>query len=263
MKNLCMKKVLTTFGIAVLFTALNSCNRTSKEDKIIDIEKEFSIQLWEKLDDSGGNLQFIVSTIKEQPCAGTKIDYSSNRYSNNVVLTVKDLIKPANCTTVNQKVTDTVTIGSLETGSYKLNINLKDVILNNGYLYVDQGRFNVVMSKEDGISVSTEELKRVPSGTIWGYLSYDNTQEAKYIKFFDNLNKMATNANLQSGNYGYFKIDGNKNVEIKANFDTKKANIKKIFYTLSKSTAELENLVNEYKSQGLELKIFTYNGKEF
>jgi hypothetical protein len=256
------KKVLLILGIAGSLL-LNSCDKNSNKDKIIDVEKEFNVQLWEKLDDDGGKLQFVVSTVKEQSCGGTHIDMNMNQFNSRFVVTIKSLIYPRTCSGISAKVSDTLTIGSYAEGTYKMNINLKDIVLNEGLLTIEKGKFSMSMDKQDGISVSSTELLRVPSGTIWGYVSYDNGQEAKNIKFFENLGKMATPLSISNGNYGHFVIDANKNVDIKTSFDTKKQNIKKIFYNLNKPNIELENLILEYRAQGLEIKMLTYNGKTY
>ena len=59
------KKALLILGIAVTLF-LNGCDKNSNKDKIIDVEKEFNVQLWEKLDDDGGKLQFVLSTVKDR-----------------------------------------------------------------------------------------------------------------------------------------------------------------------------------------------------
>lgn len=257
-----MRNVLLILGVASIMS-ISACDKSSSKDKIIDVDKEFNIQLWEKLDDEGGKLQLVVSTIREQSCGGSKIDMTMNPINNRLIVTIKSIIYPQTCNGGFQPIVDTLTMGNIPEGHYKLNINLKDIILNDGALTVEKGRFNVSMTKDDGITLSNSELFRVPKGTIWGYVSHDNGQESKNIKFFDNLSKIATPLSISNGNYGYFVIDSNKNVDIKANFDSKKPNIRKVFYTLNKPITELEALVQEYKTQGLDIKIMTSNGKVF
>ncbi len=255
-------RAIQSIGTAALIFCLTACDKKANEEKIIDVEKEFNVQMWEKLDVYGGSLQFVVSTIKNQPCGNTRIEMNSNQIDSKLTITIKSLIKPVICNNFSEPAVDTLTFGNIKTGSYNLNINLKDVVLNSGTLTVKDNAYKLYLTKQDGISLITPELLRVPSGTIWGYISYDTGQDAKLVKFFDNLNKIASPITIPAGNYGYFTISSTK-VDIKANFDTKKQNIRQIFHNLTKSSLELENLVNEYRSQGLDIKLLTYDGKVF
>ena len=255
-------RLIQSFSTAALLFCLTACDKKANDEKIIDVEKEFNVQMWEKLDANGGSLQFVVSTIKNQPCGNTRIEMNSNQIDSKLTMTIKSLIQPAFCNNISQPAVDTMTVGNISTGSYSININLKDVVLNSGTLTVKDNIYKLYLAKQDGISLITSELLRVPSGTIWGYVSFDNGQDAKLIKFFDNLNKIASPITIPSGNYGYFSISSTK-VDIKANFDTKKPNVRQIFHNLTKSSIELENLINEYRSQGLDIKMLTYDGKVF
>ena len=57
--NTTMMKKATFLTVATLFFLILGCNNGNKADKIIDIEKEFTFQLWEQLDEYGGNFQLL------------------------------------------------------------------------------------------------------------------------------------------------------------------------------------------------------------
>lgn len=260
-----MRKILTNTIILLIVTAIgifsfSACNKKANEDKIIDVEKEFNIHLWEKLDGNGGNLQLIMSTIKNQPCGNTHIEMNTAVTDYKITITLKSLITPPACNNVPAPASDTLSFGNIKNGQYELNINLKDDILNNGTLTVNESAYKINLDKQDGISLITPELMRIPNGTVWGYVAYDGGQDAKLIKFFDNLNKIATSITMAPGNYGHFTISSTK-VDIKESFDTKKQNTRQIFYKLNKSYLELVGLISEYRAQGLDIKLLTYDGK--
>lgn len=262
MRKYLTNNVLLILSFIVLSPLINGCKKSTSDDKIIDIEKEFNIQLWEKLEETGSSLQFVVSTIKQQSCGGTRIDVSSNQIFNKLTITIKNLVFPQVCTGTAQPARDTLTVGKLDKGEYSLNINLKDVVLNSGTLSVDDKQYSMTMKNEDGITVTLPELMRVPNGTIWGNISYDNSQESKYLKFIENLNKIAVPLTAPNGNYGHFVV-GSSKIDIKSGFESKKTNVKQIFHTLTKPMSELDNLIREYRSQGLDIKILTYTGKVY
>jgi hypothetical protein len=263
MENRMMKKNFYTF-LALFTLLLFACNKNKGSDKIIDVEKEFTFQLWEQLDEFGGNFQLVASTIQTPKCGGTHITYTQNSIGSKITLTLKDLAPPLNCNGKLEQAVDTISLGNLPKGTYKLNINLKDAILNDGTLFVEDKKYTVSMAKSDGIEMPQREILRVPKGAIWGYFSYDNGQEAKVTKFTDKLTSMTSPLSISQGDYGYFNVKSSS-VEIKLPFDTKKANTKQLFTTLNSgiSRQELQNSIQDARNQGLDLKVFTFEGKTF
>jgi hypothetical protein len=254
-----MKNYIYYLILSILvFTA---CKKNANDAKIVDIEKEFSVQLWEQLDENGGNLQLQLSTIQNQPCGATRIDYSQNTFNDKVIVTIKNLISPLTCNNKPEPARDTVSLGNLKKGSYKVNINLKDIVLNDGTLNVEDGKYSLSMRKEDGIAVANREILRVPQGAIWGYVAYDAGQEGKYAKFNDNLLKIVTPLLISQGDYGYFNLKSSTSLELKSPVDTKKATTKQLLYKLNATRLDLQNLIFEYRAQGLDIQIFTFDGK--
>ena len=254
-----MKKNI--YALSTIFTLLIfSCNKNKASDKIIDVEKEFTFHLWEQLDENGGNFQIIARTIQNQNCGGTHIGYTQNTIGSKITLTLNNLIAPNLCNGKLEPAVDTINLGNIAKGSYKLNINLKDAVLNEGILVVDEKKYALNMFKLDGIDLPEKEVLRVPKGAIWGFVSYDNGQEAKLNKFNDNLLRFTSPLSIFQGDYGYFNVKPSS-VEIKSAFDSKKANVKQILLNLSGSRTDLQNLIQEYRSQGLDIKIFTFDGK--
>ena len=252
------KQIFIAFATVFLLTL--GCNKDNKADKIIDIEKEFTFQLWEQLDEKGGNLQLLSATIQSQKCSGTRIEYTQNIINNKITLTLKALIPPAVCDNKAVPATDTISFGNLAKGTYKLNINLKDVVLNEGTLVVEDKKYSVAMAKTDGIDLSNQEVLRVPRGAIWGYVSYETGQETKLLKFNDNLSRIATPLSISHGDYGYFIVKPSA-VEMKSAYDPKKSNVRQLLYNLNGNRSELQGLIQDYRSQGLDIKILTYDGK--
>jgi hypothetical protein len=259
MKNRMMKKNIYT--LLTIFTLLIcSCNKNKESNKIIDVEKEFTFHLWEQLDENGGNFQLIARTIQNQNCGGTHIGYTQNTIGSKITVTLNSLVAPNYCNGKIEPAVDTINLGNIAKGTYRLSINLKDVILNDGILVVDDKKYALNMFKFDGIDMPEKEVLRVPKGAIWGFISYDNGQEAKLNKFNDNLLRITNPLSISLGDYGYFNVKSSS-VEVKAAFDSKKPNVRQLLLNLSGNKTELQNLIQEYRNQGLDIKIFTFDGK--
>jgi hypothetical protein len=254
-----MKKNIYTL-LVLLTLSLCACNKNKGSDKIVDVEKEFTFQLWEQLDENGGNFQLIATTIQTQKCGGTHIAYTQNTIGSKITLTLKELAQPSYCNGKIEPALDTFSLGNLAKGTYKLNINLKDAVLNDGSLLVDDKKYSVYMNKTDGIEIPQRELLRVPKGTIWGYYAYDNGQEAKAAKFSDKLTSLTTPLSITQGDYGYFNVKPSS-IDIKSPFDSKKANIKTWLTTFNGTRQDLQNLTQDYRNQGLDIKILSSDGK--
>jgi hypothetical protein len=205
MENRIMKKKIYTLFALIILSSFG-CNRNKESDKIIDVEKEFTFQMWEQLDENGGNFQLIATTLQNQKCGGTHIEFSQNTIANKLTVTLKSLLQPSVCNGKLEPAVDTISLGNLTKGSYKLNINLKDAVLNDGALVVDDKKYTVIMNKDDGIVMPQKEILRVPKGAIWGFVAYENGQEAKLAKFNDNLLRIATPLSVAQGDYGYFTL---------------------------------------------------------
>ncbi len=252
---LCLVSVLTL-----------GCKRdTSDQSKIIDIKKEFSVQPWEILKESGSEFGFVISSI-EKKCDGTKMRIVPNILQNGFTVNLQSFITPDTCFNSSDVVRDTVRISQFANGNYTLQINLKDVIINSGTLTVSDTKFGVQMLSSDGISVPTPELLRVPQGTIWGTVSYNSSQESAVSAFTDSLKTYAHNFSLVNGNYGYFQFTDNNFVPNAKTINPTFTNQRTYFMRLDKPLANLNNLMQKTKTQlgkNGSVNIMAYNGYTF
>ncbi len=254
--------VLSLFVIASMMMV--SCKKDPNKDSFVDVEKEFNIQPWEKLTESGGVFQLQISTVKNQDCGGTGINTNFSSANNKFVTTILSLRNPATCNGTLSPAQDSVDLGQLPKGTYSININLRDVVSNTGTLTIEDQKFRLDMNKKDGINVPKTEIFRVPRGLIWGSVSFDNTQNAILAKFLDKLSKIATSvSDIPKGDYGYFNVKDASNPEIKGQGTSSKPTTKSYIYSLTSNNAALESIVKEYRDQGLELKFYTSDGKIF
>jgi hypothetical protein len=161
--------LLIVFGLLLL----ESCAKLNSKEIIVDVDKEFSVQPWERLDELGGGLQLNVATLKNEECGGTSINHDARTIGTKVKVTLLNLMYPANCGTV-APARDTIKMPTvLANMTYDLEINLKDIVTNAGKLKVEDGKYTLTMTNENGIVMSSKQVLRVPQNAFWGILAHD------------------------------------------------------------------------------------------
>lgn len=256
------------FGLIFLTALLitSGCKRDGSEQiKVIDIKKEFSIQPWEILKESGSEFGFLI-TSTEKKCDGTKIRIVPLVSKSSVSVNLQAFITPDTCLNSTDIVRDTTKLGLLSNGSYPIQINLKDVVLNNGTFTISDTKLSLQMQTTDGITIPINDILRVPQGTIWGMLKYNADQVNLVNAFSDSLKTYVHNFSLLNGNYGYFQFIDNTlalNPNITAVAFT---NQRTYFMRLDKPLSSLTNLIQNTKTQlgkNGNLWLMAYNGVTF
>jgi hypothetical protein len=257
-----MRKSVYTISL-ITFLAFIGCNKINNQDKIIEIEKEFSFQPWQTLNESGGGFSLIAQTLKKQNCGGAKVDVTSLVDAQNISIKVKGLVYPTVCGSQPEFAADTTQLSGLVKGTYNFKIILKDAVVNEGSLKVEDNKYVLNMVKFDGIEVPQTEIMRIQKGLIWGYVNYEQNQDSKFIKFTERLKKFATVQNdIPKGDYGYFVIGDQSSFNVKATINPK-GSTKHLLYYLNSNNTELKDLVNEFRDPAFEIKFFTSDGKVF
>ena len=257
-----MKLRFTLLCIAAVFFLTNCHKNVGEKETIVEVEKEFSLQPWEQLDENGGRFQLRVATLATQECGGTRVNYYASIVGYKAVVTLRSLAYPALCG-ASEPAHDTIDVGGLQqNATYEFQINLKDVVFNKGTLYVEPDKYTLEMQKEDGISLSTKQVLRVPQGAVWGFIGNDAAQDKLGTQLLDSLKTVAPPLSMSNGNYGYFNVNGT-GFDIYAPFSTTKPNIRRFLLRLNGSRDELVAKLNKFRSSGLECLLFTSDGKTF
>ena len=69
-------------------------------------------------------------------------------------------------------------------GTKIVHINLKNTVENKGALTVEADRYLLDMDTENGFLLLHDELLRIPSGTIWGYITYRKNEDVNIAENF-------------------------------------------------------------------------------
>ncbi len=256
--------LMSCFGVMLS----SACKKnTDFQGNLIDVSKDLNAKMWQTLNDNGGDFALVFSTTQTQKCNNTTINAFPNVYSNNVIITVKDLGVPtnANCYGSGDYARDTTVVAQLANGTYIFQLNLKDVVFNKGSLVVSDNKYALSMETQNGVNVDASDLMRVPSNVIWGLVNYDNGADAQVDLFMNDLKSLAHIVSLDDGEYGHFQL--NKGVlSLPAETQTTRPNTKKFFMKLDNSIKNLSDLVQKYQQQygsKITFSVNTWNGKKF
>jgi len=206
---------LVQFGVLLIFAALiNGCKQDGIDQKLfINVEDDFYIDMFEDISNGENHFSFNIQSINEHECLNTIIDYDLqyDGIGNLIVLSINDIISPESCNVGIAPAFVSIPIEGIQKREYSIEINLKDVIINNGFLHVTDNDFYLEMSTEDGFEVVNKQLNKIPKKTIWGYVGYElESDKVAAEDFIKNVEQNASNINnsedYTSGYYGYFTV---------------------------------------------------------
>ena len=251
-------------GLIAAFV-LTSCNLTDGgKDTVVKVALEFKVDLFEELNDSR-NFQFRIKTIEPQNCINNTIDFTSNRILSRLNLSLNEIIEAPDCVEGQEPVNAEASLGYLANGTYDVQISLKNTVINEGKLEVTPEAFQISMSTENGYELVREELKRIPNRFVWGYVGYNDKNQAgqQPDNFLEELNNMTSDAGLSKGYFGYFTINEDQVAVLNT---APLFPFFKTFYRQSDGNINaIKSLLETYRdgnnAEIMEIKLFTWDGK--
>jgi len=199
-----LRVLLPAILLAILF-GFSSCNK----DKIETLPLgDVNIDMYELLTYSGREFGFQALTDQETYPISYQIRKNVKIEGNTITVNLQDIekIDVSGVQVATGPASTYVTLGVLEDGTYDIQINVVDKI-NTGKLNIFSNLYTLSFDVSDGLTVNYDTLRRVPNGTLWGYLGYTDTNYAEPAQsFIDTLLSVgATPLNIPPGNYGYFE----------------------------------------------------------
>jgi hypothetical protein len=234
-----------------ILSGLTTCKKEVLEPTIIvaNIEREFVIGYVEKFSKSGRHLQFEVSTIKNQPCGNYTVKTSWQQSPSLLSLNIDGIEKNNVCIGNAATAKGAETAQSLSEGSWSIDIKIQNIIRNPGKLIISKGSYQLILESTHGLSLIQKELKQIPSGTIWGTITYKPEYAATARVFIEDLKKLTKNNLLDDGEYGYFSI---QNEIIKFRDTPSDLSTLPIVRNQSMDVDLILHLVNTYRSKHKE-----------
>ena len=211
-------KIVLRFHLFVIIAVIllaSSCQLEKLSDPIIipnNIKKEFYIDLQEYLHPTNRQLRFLVKTIEAQDCQNSTVATDYVSAGREITLSINDIVPPADCVEGTAPAKTDVFAGKLTNGVYNLEIALRNLVVNNGRLTINDESYTINMETQEGITLLHNSLLKIPSDAFWGYIVCKESEwEALQQELDNKLADLATPASgiYRDGYYGFFEINSN------------------------------------------------------
>jgi hypothetical protein len=244
----------------IILFFLFGCSKDPQEVNIYSIPDEFKLDLHQAVSSQGSNPAFKISTLDTRTCTNDKLIVTISKIGNSLGIDILDIDVAPQCNNISGKVsTDVYAI--LSPGTYALNIDLKDQIINNGTITVTDQSYHLNLNTDYGLKIGKLNILKIPDGLIWGYIKEANTPSINGTDLYNRLLMHMTPKNdLPSGDYGLFKKEDEEVYFIDAGYSL---NIdKKFLMQLNTSISEIKKIVKQFKEENpeVEFKIYTSRG---
>lgn len=200
------------FLIAVVFSVVVltvGCKLNPPEtDTIYNIPDEINLELTEIRDSATGkaDLGMRFTTTKLYPCQNVKVDAETNWQPTNVLITLNNIVQPANCTAGTAPASTLLSLGNRPEAAYKCTLSLAGAVNIEGTLNIGKEKIALNFEERAGVVVKTPILTRIPAETIWGWAGYSKPSDQPLAKqFLAELTDLTGAPSLSTGFYGDFE----------------------------------------------------------
>lgn len=256
-----MKYLFIILTIALIGSS--SCSKQDDSLLIINIEKEFKIDIVQKLGDDPNAFNIQVSTLDQKECKESILNVTPYYIEDGIRLSIDGITRPVDCLSGVVNATENLSFASL--GSMKFNVAISDVALNKGHLNINSNHYNITFDDHYGLEPNDEKKFKIPNHTAWGYFTFNNG-EGDFQALQNISNEFFNHSELQEnhletpGNYGYFYINTELKTEV-FNRPVDKPSIAFSFHT-ELTEVELRNLLKNIQLSypGLTVNVATSKG---
>jgi len=260
-----LKKIAIVLSI-IGITTITACKLEDLGDPLIvaQVETEFHLDMWESLDPSLRSFSLKVETIKEKDCLNYSVLYDFEQSYRELNISLNDITPPVDCIVGVGPATTEIETGYLSYGNHDLTIALQNTIISKGKLVVDNESFRIEMETQNGFNFLHKELRRIPFGSIWGYINYGEASgSAAAAAFVAELADQSEEKEFAPGYYGYFTINNSIQQVLITNRPVS-AHFKSFLFNFTGSEEALEQMAESFRLENpeFELKIFMASGKE-
>ncbi|MCB0662554.1 MAG: hypothetical protein KDC24_07435 [Saprospiraceae bacterium] len=253
-------RILTVILVGLVAGAIFSCTKDNlNPGRIIRIDDDFNLTIWEGLNPDTRDIQVLVTTNTPLDCENYTIDLGSVVNSNAIKIRLNGVIPPENCIVGEGHPRDTISFGNLPNRVYNFEVLIGGEISNIGSFEISDEKIETTFSQTNGFSLSNESLNRIVPELYWGKVTYTPGNEVAANNLIDSLANIAVNETILSGNYGRFVLTGST-VSIPS--DTTGTNVTSFVFKIEEPESKVLDIFNQFKQDYPDdLIIEAWNGK--
>lgn len=270
--RICMKKLLRPrpfFTLMCLVLALAACrvNDDTTDEPTFTSGSEYRIDLFEQRDATDGTPTFglWVERLALSECEGYGVDATVKVENGRIEVTLLGVLPPPTpCSGDSAPARQFLPIGNLTDGTYKFDLLLRDVIVNEGVLTVSNGRSTLSLPDAQGVEIGNFVVESLPDGVVWGYADTpDEASQPVADNFLVDLKTLTNEHGLAPGFYSYFTVAGTGDIFFHSRI-APQGTAKLFVRRLSASPDALRGLLQNYRDaapQPLSIKCWTTQGE--
>lgn len=264
MKNLHCLRLPLLLGILVSLIA--ACRIEDDKDVVVTIPPEYRVDVFQDRAPTDGTPTFglWVESMAKFECPGFGIDASVALLGGRIEVTILGVQRPSPCVGDSATAKQFIPLGHLDDGTYPFSLSLRDVIVNNGTLRVENGRYVLSLPNAQGVEVQNYVLEHLPDGIIWGYAATPDEPSMPIAdNFLTDLKTLTAENDLAPGFYSYFTISGTGVISLHGRIAPEETASVFVRRLLS-SPDSLKGLLQNYRNaqqQPLTVKCWTTGGE--
>ena len=206
-KNLNKVHYILFLGLLLIM----GCDSDPESESFVNVSYQYELRLHQGLSENGGIPAVQIISIEEQECKNAFISYQTLLNEEKILVYLNDIIVEDECETGNQKIRQLIGLPVLS-ATTPIEIQLKDVIRNQGLLHKNDLEFELDLHQFDGLKITRTKVRRIREQMLWGRYSSNNEEVLESIDEY--LKSIDRNDVKIIGDYGYFYLDHNREVHL-------------------------------------------------
>ncbi|MDF1698156.1 MAG: hypothetical protein P1U56_20075 [Saprospiraceae bacterium] len=242
-----------SLGVLMVF---QSCTDEPEAENFVNIDYQYELKLSQQLSPNGGVPALTVSTLVPQDCTNSYISHHTIVLEDKFRLFLNDIHTEGECIAGNQIIAEEIGLSNA-LSVLPLEINLKNIVVNEGSLISGQEQYEMDLDNFDGLKLTRTKVNRIHPGMIWGSFSskFDETGDA-ITQLIDQIQE---EKEMQKGDYGHFYIGQDESITL---YNSLVENEFTFLVSTPLSIEEFKNKIQEIKEldESLVFSATNYDG---